>query len=158
MRSLGQRIVDDLDHKDVEISALRLLTAREHSRAELRRKLSARCSDPDTIEKVLDGLEAQNALSDRRFVEEYVASRRRRGYGPRRIRMELRDKGVAPDLVSDWLNENDPEWDEVLREAARRKYGERPAGDFRERAKRCRFLEYRGFSPDRIRAFMDEGG
>jgi len=70
--------------------------------------------------------------------------------------MELRNKGLDPGLLSDWLNENDPEWDEALREAARRKFGDRPAGDIRERARRCRFLEYRGFSPERIRGFMDE--
>lgn len=139
---------------ELEQAALRLLAGREHTRAELRRKLSRRSDDPELLERVLDRLEAQDALSDRRFVESYIDARRRRGFGPRRVRQELQEKGAARQLVQAWLDEADPAWDEALAEAARRKYGDRPAEDFNERAKRARFLEYRGFAPERIRALL----
>ena len=106
------------------------------------------------MDGVLDVLETQHALSEQRFVQTYIESRKRKGFGPVRIRMELREKGVDSNLVSDWLDENDPDWDEVLIQAARRKFGSVPPSDFRERGKRARFLEYRGFSPERIRQFL----
>ena len=142
------------DRRSLEQAALRLLAGREHSRAELLRKLSPRTGEPALLEQVLDALERQGALSDARFVESYIDSRRRRGFGPRRIRRELGEKGVDRTLVGQLLDETDPDWDRALAEAARRKYGDRPPGDFRERARRARFLEYRGFAPERIRALL----
>jgi len=142
------------EHCEIEQAALRLLANREHTRAELRRKLASRASEEGLLEQVLDGLEAQNALSDRRFVETYIALRRRRGFGPRRVRMELQDKGAAKALIADWLDESDPLWDEALAGAARRKFGDQSAMDYPERARRARFLEYRGFAPERIRALL----
>ena len=138
----------------LEQAALRLLAGREHSRAELRRKLAAREGAESLLDQVLDALEERGDLSDARFVESYIDSRRRRGFGPRRIRQELQEKGVSRDLIGDWLDEDDPAWDQALSEAARRKYGDRPPADFRERARRARFLEYRGFPPERIRALL----
>jgi len=142
------------EHYEIEQAALRLLTNREHTRAELRRKLASRVSEEGLLEQVLDGLETQNALSDQRFVETYIDARQRKGFGPRRVRMELRDKGAAKALIDDWLDESDPAWDEALAEVARRKFGDQPATDYRERARRARFLEYRGFAPERIRALL----
>jgi len=150
--------LSDSKIREIEQAALRLLASREHSRAELRRKLGPRAADEGLLERVLDGLEAQHALSEQRFVETYIASRKRKGFGPVRIRMELREKGVDSNLVRDWLDENDLEWDEVLEQTARRKFGPTPPADFRERGKRVRFLEYRGFSPDRIRRFLQQNG
>jgi len=139
---------------EIEQAALRLLTNREHTRAELRRKLASRVSGEGLLEQVLDELEAQNALSDQRFVETYIDVRRRKGFGPRRVRMELQDKGAAKALIADWLDESDPVWDQALAETARRKFGDRLVKDYRERARRARFLEYRGFAPERIRALL----
>ena len=150
--------MSDSEILEIKQAALRLLAIREHSRAELRRKLRSRETDEGLLERVLDGLEAQRALSDQRFVEAYIASRKRKGFGPVRIRMELREKGVDSGLASDWLDENNPEWDEVLKQAARRKFGQTSAADFRELGKRMRFLEYRGFSPERIRLLLQDDG
>lgn len=146
----------DSERREVEQAALRLLACREHSRAELRRKLRIWTADEGLLDGVLDVLETQHALSEQRFVQTYIESRKRKGFGPVRIRMELREKGVDSNLVSDWLDENDPDWDEVLIQAARRKFGSVPPSDFRERGKRARFLEYRGFSPERIRQFLQK--
>jgi regulatory protein len=150
--------VKDAQMREIEQAALRLLASREHTRAELYRKLRSRAADEGLLERVLDALEAQRALSDQRFVETYIASRRRKGFGPVRIRMELREKGVANSLTSDWLDENDPEWDEVLKQTAQRKFGPTPPADLRELSKRTRFLEYRGFSPERIRLLLQDNG
>ncbi|MET0084554.1 MAG: regulatory protein RecX [Sedimenticola sp.] len=142
------------DRQELEQAAVRLLASREHTRAELKRKLGSRADDPALLEQVLNGLETQRLQSDSRFVEQYIDSRKRKGYGPLRIRQELQQKGVGGELIEQWLDERDSEWMDLLGEAARRKYGSSPAFDYKEKARRARFLEYRGFPTELIREFL----
>ena len=72
--------------------ALDLLSRREHSRKELYIKLTKRFDCKDEINLTLDQLEENNLLCDSRFTEEYVHSRRRKGFGPVKISMELEKK------------------------------------------------------------------
>jgi regulatory protein len=103
---------------------------------------------------MLDRLEGQGYLSDERFALEYVEGRRRRGFGPVRIRSELRERGVSEALLAGLLDEADDRWEAALGEAHRRKFGPEGPKDLRELARRARFLEYRGFSPERIHRFL----
>ena len=133
---------------------MRLLASREHSRAELRRKLAGKAQYSELIEPVLDSLEARNALSDRRFAERYIESRIDRGFGPLRIHAELLEKGLDSELVSLCLHAPDFYWEKLLRRTAARKFGPDPAAGRRERAVRARFLEYRGYFPAHIRRYV----
>ena len=146
--------MDDSASREIEQAALRLLAGREHSRSELRRKLMSRAGDPSLLEQVLDALEAQHALSDVRFVEQYIDARRRKGFGPLRIRAELGERGVSGDLVETYLDEQDPVWWEQMRSVAKGKFGATEPVDMKERARRARFLEYRGFAAAQIRRFL----
>ncbi len=146
--------MNDTDVQALEQAALRLLAMREHSRTELRRKLKARAGDTMVLDAVLDGLERTQVLSDRRFVEEYIAMRRRKGFGPMRIAQELAGKGIGRELITELLDTGSPIWDQTLREVARRKFGPQPAKEIRERARRARFLEYRGFATEQIRDLL----
>ncbi len=133
---------------------MRLLAAREHSRVELRRKLLARRFADADIEQVLDDLAERGLQSDERFVEQYVAMRRNRGYGPLRIEAELGERGLAGALVDAWIDSRDPEWHETLVAVARRKFGAGPPADPAAMAKRVRFLQYRGFPLGQIRRLL----
>jgi regulatory protein len=137
-----------------EQAAVRLLAGREHSRAELVRKLGQRGHDAQIVASVLDGLGERGLQSDDRFTEQYVALRRRKGYGPLRIRAELQERGVDPALLEDWLDPRDPAWRQRLREVAQQKFGDQAAVDRKELARRARFLEYRGFPQDQIRRLL----
>jgi regulatory protein len=106
------------------------------------------------VEQVLDDLEAQRYLSDDRFVEQYIDSRKRKGYGPLKIRAELQDKGVDSSRVGRLLDAGDPEWGVLLIKEMRRKFGDAEADDQRDQAKRARFLEYRGFPIPLIRKLL----
>jgi regulatory protein len=127
--------------------ALRLLARREHTRAELERKLAA-LGSREEIAAVLDQLEADHLLSDARFVESYIAARRSR-FGSFKLRQDLRAKGVAESLIDEVLVGSGD--DELKRAAAiwRRKFGARP-GDAGEYARQARFLQSRGFAPDTL--------
>lgn len=156
--------------------ALQWLAQREHSRAELRRKLlrvaraeaaqrlaavDAAAQQPDTpagcadaercVEQLLDWLQQHRYLSEARFVESRVQARAAR-YGNLRIRQELAQHGLAPDeSTARQLRES-----ELARARAvwQRKFGA-PAADAQERARQMRFLAQRGFSSDVVRKVVN---
>ncbi len=139
----------------IECSAVRLLGGREHSRAELRRKLRHRFGDVALIDTVLDRLQGQGLLSEQRFAESYIAQRCRKGFGPLRIRAELRERSVSGELIATCLDQADIDWHAMLTRAANSRFGTEPVADRRALAKRARFLEQRGFPPGLIGQYLD---
>jgi regulatory protein len=130
--------------------ALRYLSAREHSRLELGRKLSAYAQEGDDIEALLNQLEAASLLSQSRFCESLV--RRRAGrFGNSRILMELQSHGIRDQAITEI--KADLAVDESARASAVlcRKY-DTPPSDAAQRAKYMRFLQQRGFSHSAIQA------
>ena len=128
--------------------AIRLLARREHSRHELARKLAAHAQDAAELESVLDALEAQGWLSERRVVEQVVHARRRR-FGARRIARELTEKGIGEETVAATLKTLEKEEVESARAVWRRKFSRLPR-TAADRARQVRFLQGRGFSFDTI--------
>ncbi|WMC11142.1 regulatory protein RecX [Oceanimonas pelagia] len=135
--------------------ALRLLSRRDHSRRELAQKLRQRQFDEDAIRQVLDRLEQQNWLQDARFAQVQVRQQVYKKHGPLRIRAELQRKGVSPQEVATALAQQDTDWFELARECHSARFGEAPITDFRERARRMRYLQARGFGPDHIRYALE---
>ncbi len=133
---------------------MRLLAAREHSRLELDRKLSRRGFAPDAIAGLLDELIREGALCESRLAESYVTERLSKGFGPLRIREELRRKGLAEDLIDPHLRLNDDEWLERIGAVYDRRYGLDGPADSKEKARRARFLEGRGFPASLIGRFL----
>jgi len=138
----------DEDRPGCRRRALDLLARREHSRLELERKLRTREHHEAVIAAVLDQLEADSLLSDRRFAESFVRARIARGQGPNRIRMELIERGVAE--CDQALSEAGCDWSRLARATRGRRFGAEIPADWADRAKQARFLEYRGFTADQI--------
>lgn len=99
---------------------------------------------------MLAELGREGLQSDARFTEAWVHQRKERGYGPVRIRQELRDRGVPAELIELNLDESDAEWYPRLLEVRRKKYGTSPPSSYREQARQSRFLYQRGFSSEQI--------
>lgn len=137
--------------RSIRDTALGLLARREHTRLELAGKLKAREFPATEIEALLDGLQREGLQSDARFAEGYVYSRTRRGFGPLRIRRELQARGVAESLVSAHVDFNDPQWLPLACREYGKKFGNARAGSVKERARRMRYLQNRGFTGDIIR-------
>lgn len=140
--------------KEVEIAAVRLLSRREHSTEELRRKLAAKGHPKATIDAVLDKLARKKWVSDERFASNYVHHHARRGQGPVRIRAELRQQGVADSHIEQEVGAAERDWNALAAEVRRRKFGAELPRTASERAKQARFLQYRGFNSDQIRAAL----
>jgi len=132
---------------------LRLLARREHSRAELARKLAPHAGSAQELETLLDSLIEKRQLSDERYASERARWLARK-YGPARIRRDLRAKGVAEELVA--LACSDDELEQASL-ALRKKYRTK-AMTREERARRARFLQGRGFSYEAIRRALDLSG
>lgn len=128
--------------------ALRLLGAREHSRAELERKLAAHEEEPGQLARVLDELQAKGFISEQRVVES-VIHRRAARVGAARIRQELQGKGLAPEMVLDAVAQLQSTEVDRAREVWAKKFGELPA-DPAQRGKQMRFLASRGFGAEAI--------
>lgn len=132
--------------------ALRYLSAREHSRLELTRKLARYAQETDDVEALLDALEAAKLLSQSRFSESLVHRRAHR-FGNSRILSELQSHGIKGDALDDIKAGLSHDEAARAREVWRRKFDSLPA-DAKERAKQMRFLQQRGFSLSAIQAAM----
>jgi regulatory protein len=142
------------DPARVRAKALALLARREHSAQELKVKLLGRGYERTAVEAVLSSLEARKLLSDTRFVQEFVAARVRRGSGPLKIRVELRGRGIASELMDEALGAHQGGWAGGAAEARRKRFGGKLPKDMKERARQARFLQQRGFSMEHIRAAL----
>ena len=131
---------------ELKVRALRYLARREHSRSELARKLAPHAESPRALELMLDELASRKQLSDERYAETRAHWLARK-YGAAKIRQDLKAHGVADVIAERVSNEGE---DERARVILARKYPTPPATR-REKARRARFLQSRGFSYETIR-------
>lgn len=130
--------------------AMNLLARREHSAYELKQKLKLRDFDVDAIDAALKLLQQDRLQSDSRFTENYVHHRVSAGFGPIKIRHELRQKGVGVDLVDEYLPRSNRQWDALMERQRIKKFGQEIPADYPLRMKQARFLQNRGFSPEAV--------
>jgi regulatory protein len=132
--------------------ALRLLSGREHSRAELERKLAGHEEEPGQLRRVLDELQAKGFIDHRRVAESLV-HRRAGKLGAMRVRQELVAKGLEDSLVAQALAGLKATELQRARDVWLRRFGE-PPSDAAEHAKQARFLAARGFSGEIVRRVL----
>lgn len=135
---------------DLRAYATRLLSHREYGRQELATRLDRKWSGAPGAEAriaaCVDELVEEGLLSDHRFAESFVRSRRRRGQGPIKIRAELQQRRVDADAIAGSLEDDDEAW---VREAADWLQRHAPRGVGLDRDGRARYyrrLTSRGFS------------
>ena len=140
--------------------ALRLLSGREHSRAELERKLAPHEEEPGQLARVLDELQAKDFINEQRVVDS-VVHRRSGKLGAMRIRQELQSKGLDQEKVQAALGQLKSTELARARDVWARKFDAPPA-DAAARGKQARFLAARGFDGEVVRRVLsgsepDEG-
>ena len=135
---------------------MRLLSQREHSRAELERKLAKFEEEAGALAKVLDNLADKDFINEGRVIES-VVHRRSAKLGAARIRQELQAKGLEPQAVAEAVANLRSSEVERAREIWRKKFGSQPR-DAAERGKQMRFLASRGFGGDTIHKVVSGAG
>lgn len=151
---------------ELRLAGIDLLARREHGSDELAIKLTKRFRkrhcDPDAVAQVVQQLIEEGLLSDERFAASRARQLVSRGYGPSRIRNDLRQQKVDQ-CLSDSMSEafdNGLDWDAEAASVYGKKYRGKPIeGDWderqRERARRLRFLQYRGFGAEISRRLVE---
>lgn len=139
---------------DLRERALRLLARREHSRAELARKLEFVGFAAGEIAPLLNEFEEKNWLSDRRFAESYVADHRAKA-GRIKLGHELRQRGVSDSIIEAALSKEDESELERARKVWQKKFGSAPR-ETSDKIRQMRFLQQRGFTSAIIRETLSQ--
>lgn len=158
---------DPVTPGELRLAGMDLLARREHGSSELKTKLTKRFRkrecDPEAVEQVVQQLIEEGLLSDERFAASRVRQLAGRGYGPSRIRNDLRQQRVEH-LISDTMEEafdSEVDWEAEAAAVYEKKYGDAPIeGDWdarqRERGRRLRFMQYRGFGAEVSQRLVNE--
>lgn len=131
--------------------ALGLLARREHSRRELKLKLRQRGYEGEEAGAALDRLGEQRYQDDDRFAEALVRNRSAQGYGPQRLRAELKSHGLSDARIRELLDAAEIDWTALAAAQLRRRYGSAASADPAERVRRAQFLLRRGFAAATVR-------
>ena len=126
--------------------SLDIVSRREHSRHEVFQKLDKRFPDHiPIIEDVLEKLKLNKIIDDERFAEMYLNSRARKGFGPKKIEMELNAKRVESYLINDAIEAYEGWLENALQELKEKFKGIEPT-DYQSKMKQKQFLFNRGFT------------
>ncbi|MEM5430081.1 recombination regulator RecX [Cupriavidus oxalaticus] len=124
--------------------AVGYLSRREHSRAELARKLAPHAESPEQLEQLLDALERENWLSNQRFADSLVHRRGAR-YGAARVMQEAKTHKLDSEQLGELQERLRATETERAREVWRKRFGV-PPDTPEARARQIRFMVARGFS------------
>ena len=147
---MTEQQLNEITPSKIRIAAMGMLAGREYLQSQLAEKLAKKFDNSAYIPEVLERLVEENLQSDHRFIEAFIRSRISRGQGETRIRLELKQRGANLALVSQLLAEADVDWYELAFQTATNKFGQSKPVDAKEKAKRMRFLQYRGYNFDQI--------
>lgn len=130
-----------------------LLSRRDYSERELRQKLKQKEYDAEEIEQAIEKVQQQNWQSDERFCQHFIRYRSQQGYGPNRLKQELRLKGVADWLILQQLEESEIDWFELAERTFEKK---RPAHwDIKVKQKLWRYMINHGFYSEHFTHLME---
>ena len=133
--------------------SLGLLASREHSAGELRSKLKKKYPEGEMhLDAVLERLQEVGLQSDERFAEMFVRYKANKGQGPAKIRHQLRSKSVDGAVISAALSDSKYDWSELAKTVSEKKFGGSVGEPLspKDRARRQRFLQGRGFGYEHI--------
>lgn len=140
--------------KSARAVAMDYLARREHSRAELKNKLSKKDFSEVEIEAALDGLQQENLQNDARFTEFYIYSHANQGNGPLKIKQGLLRSGVSDEVIEQLMQDAEVDWHACIKRVWVKKFAEYPS-TMKEKARQQRFLQQRGFGFDLIQALFE---
>ncbi len=156
---MNSNIHDDPQFQQGHLYAIRLLTASKKSTSQLRKRLKDKGYRADVIQNVLDALNTQGILNDRKMVDESVQwAKQAKRYGKRRIALELKKKGIAEAVINESLVDySKDEERETAKELAAVRWEKLSRLDPMKKKKRLYdFLISRGFDFEVVRETVDE--
>ena len=149
-RYTKNQLVGNVQFETAYEVAIGLLTPREHSKLELRRKLVKRRVDHSTIDAVVDRLCEQDYLSDDRFTRLYIEERIQRGDGPLKITGNLAKRGIERCVINEFLPSDEDFWRDRARTVIAKRFSRALTPEIAQLPRNewnrlCTFLQNRGF-------------
>jgi regulatory protein len=141
--------------REIRKKAMDLLARRDHGREELAKKLADKGYVRSLVDDELERLAGEGLQSDTRFAESFVQSRINQGKGPARIRADLGQRGIPDHVIEGALEAAGADWYALAQHERVKKFGGEVPAEYKEKARQMRFLQYRGFESDHIRAAVD---
>jgi regulatory protein len=138
----------------VRRKALDLLARRDHAGTELKLKLIKKGYNQTVVDEVIKALETSGLINAARLAESYTHFRRQKGFGPRRIAMELQAKGVDEAVIAEQVKITDNAWLIDIRALWNKHFKGRQPADKLQRARQLRFLHNRGFTQNQINSLF----
>ena len=128
--------------------ALYYLGKREYSRKELHEKITPFSESLELtrqqVNQILTELEIKDWLSDRRFADQFIFSKKRK-FGLKKMEYELKMRGVNEIIIHNALNEIKSEEYNLAKNIWEKKFRKLPENP-EERLKQMRFLQSRGIN------------
>jgi regulatory protein len=155
MRPRGKKVEPSkaCDTRAVRYAAVALLARRDFASVALCRRLESCGYDPVVVSDAVAALARERMLDDARYGENYVAYHASRGQGPVRIGADLKAVGLSSELIDTALAAA-CDWRARAQAVRSRKFGPELPQTWPEKSRQARFLQYRGFSADHIRAAL----
>ena len=144
---------DAQNPQKVRNAAVALLARRDFASGELQQKLEDQGYERDVVAEAVAELVEGRLVDDARYAENYVAYHAERGQGPNRISSDLKALNLPAETIQAALAAG-PDWRALAREVRIRRFGLEEPDTWTEKARQGRFLQYRGFSSDHIRAAL----
>jgi regulatory protein len=96
------------DEDRIHDSALRIISIRPHSTAELRRKLLKKAGDPAAVDRVIERLSRVELLNDDRFARDFIEyGFVRKSWGKRKVWAGLMKRGIDRTIIDELLRSPD---------------------------------------------------
>jgi regulatory protein len=112
------------DIEGVRRSAFWHLSRRDHSQAELLKKLQRKTDNQDWIETVINECLDYKYLDDQRFTESFIRSAQNKGYGQTRIKQDLKLKGISDPLIKQAFHDSVFDYVNAAQQLLNNKYQE----------------------------------
>ncbi|MFA5356951.1 MAG: regulatory protein RecX [Candidatus Omnitrophota bacterium] len=130
-----------------------LLKFRLRSEKEVRDRLKKKKFDAETIEDTVSFLKEKAFIDDEQFARAWIRSRVKKPLGIRRLKVELRLKGIDKAIIDAGINElkSDYSEEDVVKSIAKNRLSRLKGIDQQKAKKRVyAYLLRRGFSPESI--------
>ncbi|WP_249199141.1 recombination regulator RecX [Photobacterium sp. GJ3] len=132
-------------------AAVGYLSRRDHAERELQQKLKMRGYSEQDVQEAIDFCQDYQWLDDARYAAMAVRNGVTKGWGKLRIQQEMKMKGVHELCIKQALADAEVDWFEQAKSVAQRKFGNQPMDTPKEKARRLRFMQSRGFDFEQIR-------
>ena len=148
-------MVDQDKFTDAYNKSLDFLSFREHSELELKNKLLKKSFEGSLVHEVIEKLVAKNLVNNERFADAYVSSRKRKGFGPKKIFFELQHRGIQEKISDKAIFNDSNDWQTLAQEVFSKKFRNGVSSDFKEKSKQQNFMVGRGFRFQEIESIFN---